>query len=250
MDLLIGIIAFVVILSVIVTVHELGHFMAAKHFGVFCGEFSIGMGPIIWKKQGRETQYSIRALPLGGFVSMAGEEDDTKKDIEVPFERTINGIKAWQKVIVMMAGIVMNILLAWIIFIGVSMYQGVATNYSLPVLSEIVEGGPADKAGIEDHDLVISIEKENGKVIPIESYQQLREEINLDPQTFIFKIQRPENGEDEIIEIPLTPEYDEEKRTYTIGVSAAITYREIAWYESFSVGTKEMIDNSSLIFKS
>lgn len=246
MDILIGLIAFVVILSVIVTVHELGHFLAAKYFGVFCGEFSIGMGPVLFKKQGKETQYSIRALPLGGFVSMAGEEDDTKKEIEVPFERTINGIKTWKKIIIMMAGIIMNIILAWIIFVGVAMYQGVTVDTSEPVLTSIVPDSPAQKAGIQDNDRVVSIEKENGKVVMIDSYEQIREEINLDPQTFIFTIER----DGKMLEKTITPKYNEENRSYMIGVSAAITYRDIEWYEAFSIGTQDMIDNSTLIFKS
>ena len=66
---------FLIMLSVIIIIHEGGHLLAAKKFGVYCYEFSIGMGPVLWKKQTKETQYSIRALPLGGFVSMAGEID-------------------------------------------------------------------------------------------------------------------------------------------------------------------------------
>ena len=65
---------FVLILGAIVIVHEFGHLLAAKKFGVYCKEFSIGMGPLLWQKQKGETAWSIRALPIGGFVAMAGED--------------------------------------------------------------------------------------------------------------------------------------------------------------------------------
>lgn len=80
MDFIIGIIAFVVMLSVIVILHELGHFLVAKHFGVYCKEFSIGMGPCLYQKQGKETAFSIRAIPFGGYVMMAGEEDGSQSE--------------------------------------------------------------------------------------------------------------------------------------------------------------------------
>ena len=69
------IIYFILLLSVIVVVHEFGHFIVAKLFNVYCYEFSIGMGPKLWSKKGKETTYVIRALPVGGYVAMAGEND-------------------------------------------------------------------------------------------------------------------------------------------------------------------------------
>lgn len=75
MSFIINLILFLLLLTVIICIHELGHLAAAKFFGVYCFEYSFGMGPVLLKKQGKETQYSIRALPIGGFVSMAGEAD-------------------------------------------------------------------------------------------------------------------------------------------------------------------------------
>ena len=73
-DWIIGILAFVIVLSIIIIIHEGGHFFFAKKAGILCYEFSLGMGPVIYQKRKGETQYSIRAIPLGGYVSMAGEE--------------------------------------------------------------------------------------------------------------------------------------------------------------------------------
>ena len=73
-------------------VHELGHFLTAKSFGVFCSEFSIGMGPKLFSRKIGETEYEIRALPIGGFVSMAGEADN---DIEEVKDVSINNIHSF-----------------------------------------------------------------------------------------------------------------------------------------------------------
>ena len=79
---LVSIIAFILIIGIIITVHELGHLIVAKRSGILCHEFSIGMGPVIYKHKFKETTFCIRAIPIGGFVSMAGEEplDDLIKD--------------------------------------------------------------------------------------------------------------------------------------------------------------------------
>lgn len=236
---------FVIMISVIIFIHELGHFTTAKKFGVYCGEFAIGMGPVIWKKQKGETQYSIRVIPVGGFVSMAGEADDTKADANVPYERTINGIKPWKKLIVMLAGIFMNILLAWVIFIGISMYQGTAPVPSQPVFSEIEKGSPAESAGFEAGDQIVSITRESGKTVTISSASQITEEIGLYHETSTFTVLR--DGKEK--EITVTPEKKSDG-SYALGVSITSKLRKIEWYESFKYGTQNMLDSSTLIVKS
>ena len=239
------ILPFVIIISVIVFVHEFGHFITAKHFGVFCGEFSIGMGPLLWSKQGKETQYSIRAIPIGGYVSMAGEADDTKKDVDVPFERTILGIAPWKRIVVMLAGIFMNIILAWIIFIGLSMATGVAPVNEQPVFAKIVENSAAEKAGFEAGDIIVSLKYEDGRIVELESVSQLTEEIALYHDTCVYTV----NRDGKLLDITATPEKQEDG-TYILGVSIATNYREIKWYESFYYGTMDMLDSSTLIVKS
>ena len=81
---ILGILVFAIVMTVLVSVHEGGHFIMAKKAGVLCHEFAIGMGPVIYQKKKGETLYSIRALPIGGYVSMAGEEveDNVLKDVK------------------------------------------------------------------------------------------------------------------------------------------------------------------------
>ena len=78
---LVFILAAIAIFGLLVTVHELGHFLAAKLCGVRVNEFSTGMGPLIWQKEKGDTQYSIRALPIGGYCAMEGEDEDTVRMI-------------------------------------------------------------------------------------------------------------------------------------------------------------------------
>jgi regulator of sigma E protease len=147
-------IVFILILGLIVLVHELGHFLWAKKFGVFIYEFSIGMGPVLYTKKGKDgINYNIRALPIGGFVSMAGEvyEDDK----EVPKEKCLCNKPVWQRIIVMAAGVMNNFILALIILLFMSFIWG---SYNIkPIIKEVKEEYPMAIAGIKSGDEIIAI---------------------------------------------------------------------------------------------
>lgn len=116
---ILSIILFFVALGVLVTIHELGHFLVAKLFKVYCSDFSIGFGPKIIKikrKKG-ETRFSIGIIPLGGYVSMYGEGVELPDGVNVPKERSLEGIKRWKRILIMLAGITMNFILAFVIFL-------------------------------------------------------------------------------------------------------------------------------------
>lgn len=110
--MILTIIGAVLIFSVIIFVHELGHFLAAKAFGVRVLEFSLGMGPAIFKKQGRDTLYSIRAIPMGGFCKMEGEDEEAES------EKSFSAKKPLPKIIILAAGAAMNILLGFIVTVS------------------------------------------------------------------------------------------------------------------------------------
>ena len=112
------IVLFIVFLSILIIVHELGHLAAAKAFNVYCLEYSIGMGPLIFKKKRKngETQFSLRAIPFGGYVSMYGEGVELPEGVEVPETRSLNGVKWWKRGIILVAGVTMNALLALVFF--------------------------------------------------------------------------------------------------------------------------------------
>ena len=221
MDFIIGIIAFVVMLSVIVILHELGHFLVARHFGVYCKEFSIGMGPCLYQKKGKETDFSIRAIPFGGYVMMAGEEDGSQSDEDswlkdIPNERRLNGIAKWKQVCVMIAGIVMNVLLAWIIYMGVALAQGYVVEDAKPIVYVVQEDSVAQKAGLEKDDHIIKVESKDGKSIKPKTQYEILEFIQYHHDTLTLTVKR----NDTTFKTTLKPSYDKEMEGYTIGYKA------------------------------
>ena len=112
------ILLFLVFLSILIIVHELGHLAAAKAFNVYCLEYSIGMGPLIFKhkRKNGETQFSIRGIPFGGYVSMYGEGVELPEGVEIPESRSLNGVKWWKRGIILIAGVTMNAVLALVFF--------------------------------------------------------------------------------------------------------------------------------------
>src|SRR5574344_1190986 len=115
---ILSILLFIFSLGVLIVIHELGHFSMAKLFNVYCQEFSIGFGPALLhrRKKGKETYFSIRAVPLGGYVSMYGEGVELEDGVNIPEERSLEGIKRWKKAIIVSAGIILNAALALVLF--------------------------------------------------------------------------------------------------------------------------------------
>ena len=150
---------FLIALSLLIFIHELGHFLFAKLFKVYCMEFSLGMGPAIISKKFKkdpETTYSLRCLPIGGYVAMAGETQDNEqeKDLNIPYERTINGIKAWKRAIVVVAGVVFNFIFALILIAVYIFGSGVNTNDNR---ISVQENSIVYKAGLRNDDKVLEI---------------------------------------------------------------------------------------------
>lgn len=128
MVIIIAILAF----GVLIAVHELGHFFAAKAFGVKVEEFALGMGPQILKKQGKETLYSLRLLPLGGFCAMEGEDEESASP------RAFSSQKAWKRAIILCAGAFMNFVAGFILVLCIAP----AANFTEPVIDSFMEGCP------------------------------------------------------------------------------------------------------------
>lgn len=147
---------FILILGGIVLVHEFGHFIFSKLFGVYVYEFSIGMGPKIFhfKKKNGETEYCIRLIPIGGFVSLAGEDADDNSKIDN--KRKLYSKPVWQRFIIMVAGAMNNFIFAFLLlFVMALIYGSVSTK---PVVANVSEDYPAYEAGIKEGDKVISID--------------------------------------------------------------------------------------------
>ena len=229
---------FLIMLSVIIIIHEGGHLLAAKKFGVYCYEFSIGMGPVLWKKQTKETQYSLRALPLGGFVSMAGEidGDEAYPDVEVPDDRRLINKPWWQKCIIMLAGIFMNFILAFLLFSLTILCNGGYYDEAKAVVGNVQTGSPAEIAGLQAGDKIIKVESDGKSVYP-ESFTDLVS-FNTEGKPEVYTIER--NSEE--LKVTVTPSYDEENQRYLIGIYAPEReFIKVNFLTCWVSGAKDMV---------
>jgi len=165
------IIIFVITLLVLVLIHEFGHFLMAKKFGIRVEEFGIGIPPKAWGKKVGETLISINWLPFGGFVRLFGEDEVDKKVLENP--RSFAAQTISKRIVVVVAGVVMNLLLAWLLFYIVLGFQnfkvqlpillphqfiGVTqTNESMVLIQAVSKDSPAEMAGLKSGDKVLKI---------------------------------------------------------------------------------------------
>lgn len=146
------IIAALLVFGVLIGVHELGHFLAAKACGVRVNEFAIGMGPVLWKKQKGDTQYSLRAFPVGGFCAMEGEEEAS----DDPAALSNQGF--WKKLLIFAAGAAMNFLAGLIIIFCL---YAPAEGFYVPVISGFADGCPLESAeGLQVGDRLLAIDGE------------------------------------------------------------------------------------------
>lgn len=177
-----GLLAFLLTLCIVVVIHELGHFLFCKLFGVYVKTFSIGIGPKLFKKRYGETEYTISAIPFGGYVKMAGEgmmeeiqdagtwdgrkyplgtEEGNKEaeniDADIPPERLFFNRPAWQRLLVFIAGPLFNLVLAWLMFTIMALTQGVSFD-PVTEVGYVQSGSMAEEAGIRVGDVVTAID--------------------------------------------------------------------------------------------
>ena len=151
----VSIFAFIIVLGVLIFVHELGHFLVARLFGVGIEKFSLGFGPRIVGKTVGITDYRISAIPLGGYVKMVGEEPDADIDpADIPISFTHKHV--FKRIMIVAAGPLSNLLLAVIIFFGI--YQILGVTILKPAVGEIIENSPADTGGLKKDDLIVAID--------------------------------------------------------------------------------------------
>ncbi|MGI8619430.1 MAG: RIP metalloprotease RseP [Gemmatimonadaceae bacterium] len=178
----------IIVFGIVIFVHELGHFLAAKRFGVYAPRFSIGFGPALWRRRRGETEYIVAAVPLGGYVRMASKDDESTAFLEgggeeaiareqagdtkpkdwdpeamiphgpkpIPPDRWFESKPLWQRIVILIAGVTMNVLLAWVVTVGTVAAYG--EPYLPAVVDSVVAGRPAASAGLMKGDSVTAID--------------------------------------------------------------------------------------------
>ncbi|MFL8968471.1 RIP metalloprotease RseP [Helcococcus kunzii] len=146
----------IVMFLFLITIHEGGHFLGAKLSGIKVNEFAVGMGPKIWGKQGGETLYSFRALPIGGYVMMEGEETDSED------ARSYNNSKPWKRFLTILAGPATNLIFAVLIFLIINLSTGVVSNK----IESFSENSPAQQAGMQIGDEIKSVNGSKIRIFP------------------------------------------------------------------------------------
>ncbi len=191
MSIIIGAIKIIIVLGTLITIHELGHFLVAKACKVKVIKFAIGFGPKIFTKQGKETEYTIRLIPFGGFVQLEGEEERSED------ENAFNKKPIYQRILIVAAGATVNILFALFIILIISIVGG---KYYGNVISELSPNSLAYEAGLRSGDIVTSI---NGKNVLVE-YDVSNIISKAKDDNFIFTVERNGSKQDINLAIPYT----------------------------------------------
>lgn len=208
---------FIFILGAIILVHEFGHFIFSKLFGVYVYEFSIGMGPKIlhFKKKNGETEYCLRLIPIGGFVSLAGEDADDNSKIDQ--NRKLYAKPAWQRFIIMIAGASFNFIFTFVLlFVMALIYGSVSTK---PIIADVSQDYPAYNAGVESGDKIISIDGQK-----VSSWSEVQLYILTGEGKEMTMVLEDSSGNKKEVEI--TPDVvtnDDGTKNYIIGISLDTT---------------------------
>src|SRR5688572_12237609 len=177
--MIINILAFIFILGSAVILHEFGHFIVAKLLKIRVETFSVGFGPRLFGRKWGQTDYRVSAIPLGGYVKLGGDESNAPIEgagaTDIPEHERFNLRPRWQRILVALAGPVMNIITALAIpFAGAFMYGVPATP--APVVSAMARGGAAEVAGLQRGDRIVSF---NGNETP--QWNRIRGDALLSP---------------------------------------------------------------------
>ena len=216
-----GIVLAILVFSLIVFIHELGHFLLAKANKIRVDEFSIGMGPRIFSFQKGETRYSLKLLPLGGSCMM-GEDD-----VEDVGEGSFNSKSVWARISVIVAGPLFNFILALIFAIIIVGYTG----YDKPVISGVLDGFPAAEAGMKAGDEIVRI---NGKRVHV--WREITYH-NMFHQGETVELVYERDGEKH--EVTITPKKDEDGN-YLLGVTSPSKYEKANFFTAIQYGAYEV----------
>ncbi len=248
--MIIKIIGAMFVFGLLVSVHELGHFMVAKLTGMRVDEFAIGFGPKVWSKKYGETLYTLRAVPLGGFNRIAGidyeiienmdrEGGRSKEKLFVVPDEEDAGERAyfrrpiWARMAVILAGSIMNFILPLFIFFGLFLTQGVATPSPEPVIGAVIEDRPAAMAGLRAGDRILTLDGQ-----PVNQWSEISQQLQGKAER-PFKVTYQRDGKE--LSTTLIPEEDAATNRAVIGITSSAMYYQPGVIEAAKLAvTKEI----------
>jgi len=180
-----SVLAAILVLTVLIIVHELGHFAAARLQRIKVAQFSIGFGPALLKYQGKETLYALRAIPLGGYVGFPDDENGENQNLSIDDPDLMRNRPIWDRALVISAGVLANLIFAYFLLVAQSAFVGVqdiAPGVAIPqIIQENGSSSAAAKAGLKQGDVVLSI---NEKILPAstDALAQFKKIIQSSPQ--------------------------------------------------------------------
>lgn len=243
-------ISVILVLGGLIFFHELGHFAVARALGMGVSTFSLGFGPKLWARKWGKTEYRLSAVPLGGYVALVGEEDDSDVLPEgfTP-EESFNRRPPWQRLLVVAAGPFANFLLAWFLCWGLAFAYGQAEI--LTNIGEVQENSPAAAAGMKAGDMVLSI---NGAAVA--DWPAMSEAIAATKGApMSVEVAREEAGHNEQLTLRVLPQvaktksiFGEDTETWRIGVRSSGKHRihDLGFFESAVAGAKRTVEMVSL----
>lgn len=214
---IVNILIFILILGVIVFIHELGHFIFSKKFGIHVYEFSIGMGPKIhsFRRKNDETEYFVRALPIGGYVKLAGEEIEDDKSI--PKSKKLQGKTFPQRFIVMAAGATFNFILSFILIFLMGILYG--ANSQSPYVGNLKEGYNAVNSELKKDDKILQVG--NKKVNTTDDLILILYDNNFIKDGVTFKVEDTKNNIKEVFLVPTKENINDNER-YIFGFEIGV----------------------------
>lgn len=241
--MLISVISVLLVLGGLIFFHEFGHFIAARAFGMGVSTFSLGFGPKLAAKKLGKTEYCLSAVPLGGYVSLVGQAEEEEMPEGFSEEENFSRRPPWQRLIVVAAGPLANLILAWLICWGLAAWYG--EILLTPSIGDVEEHSPAARAGLRSGDTIFSLNGEE-----IESWQQMA---GLIASGGGAPLRLEVIRQNRTLNVGLTPDeavrksiFGEDERVFRIGVRASGEYsvKELGFFEAAVSGigrSREML---------
>jgi regulator of sigma E protease len=229
-------IVFALVVGVLVLVHELGHFAAAKLAHIRVEEFGIGLPPRLWSRQKGETVYSLNALPFGGFVRLTGEDGSEAQD-----PHSFAAKPAWQRLVVLLAGVAMNLLLAVAVFTTV-FSLGVPVPEKVTI-EGVAPGTPAEKGGLRPGDVVLKFDGEeihDGLALVDHTTKKLGQEVTL----VVLR-----EGEEKSLRVVPRRDYPEDQGPMGVTIKTHFGKHAYPVWQAALVGTKEALTLTAVMVR-